>query len=160
VAATEPSGVTDWARWLQAQLDELGWRRSDLTNRAPGVNKDRLSKWLRSEEVPRLEAIRRVCAALGVPAVQGMVAAGHLRPEDVGATVLQLPDVWRPSKRELLEEIARRIPDDASVDDPPLTAELDDHRRSRPLHPRGVEGVDWAAKPLAKPRSDVRHQHD
>jgi transcriptional regulator with XRE-family HTH domain len=110
VPVTATNTPPGFAAWLQRQLDVRRWPRSELVRRS-GIGKDRLSKWLRAEEVPRLDAIRAVCAALGVPAVEGMVAAGHLRPDDVGAVVVQPPGPWRPSKRELLLEIARRIPD-------------------------------------------------
>lgn len=107
-----------------------------------------MSKWLRGEELPRIDAIRTVCAALGIPAVEGMVAAGHLEPDDVGAVIAERIDVTGLTSRELLEELARRLgeveraaDEDVSVEDPtPL------RRRVVPVvRPEGVEGRDWAA---------------
>ena len=151
MAATNPSPDVSWARWLQAQLDERGWRRSDLIERSPDVTKDRLSKWLRSEEVPRIAAIRSVCRTLGIPAVEGLVAAGHLEPADVGAAITQRIGVTGLTDWELLEEIARRLAEGRQPDTGTDVVTVEDptplRRRVVPVvEPEGVEGVDWAAR--------------
>lgn len=68
-----------------------------------------MTRW-REGRTPKKESVRAVCAAFGVPAVEGLVAAGYLVPEDVGVTinttVIGLRDV---TDRDLVEEVARRF---------------------------------------------------
>jgi len=141
-----------WARWLQAQLDERGWKRSDLIQRSPDVTKDRLSKWLRGEEVPRIGAVRAVCRALRVKAVEGLVAAGHLEPDDVGAVIAERITVTGLTDRELLEEIARRMAEGRQPDTGEDVLTVEDPTPLRRavvpvVRPEGeVDGVRWAAR--------------
>ena len=138
VAATNPDR-SDWARWLQAQLDERGWIQAELVRRSAGaISRARVSRWLGGAN-PDLDAIRATCAALGVPAVEGMIAAGHLLPDDVGATVIQRPDPAGLTKRELLAELDRRLPDDAEVADAGVTP-------LRPVLRPDTIGEQWAAR--------------
>jgi hypothetical protein len=112
-----------------------------------------MTRWLDSSRIPDLESIRKVCAVLGVPAVAGMIAAGRLKPDDVGATVVLHDDLTELTNAELLargqailEALAARIPDDdsVSVDDPAEATPF--LRRVAPVvTPSGPEGRDWAA---------------
>lgn len=100
-----------WATWLRDQLAERDWTQAELVRRSESrVSSPQLSRWLRSEQVPSWGSVRDVCGALGVPAVQGMIAAGLLTPSDVGVTVVNRPrDLRELPHRELLDEIARRL---------------------------------------------------
>lgn len=106
------SHVSRWPEWLRAQLEERGWNQTDLKNRS-GVNDSQISRWLAGKNHPGLAKIRAVCQALGVPPVEGMIAAGHLLPEDVvGTAVVIRPRTTGPgdlSDSELLAELARRL---------------------------------------------------
>lgn len=142
-SADETSDPSKFDSWLQEQLDARGWIAADLIRASGNVlTSPRLTNWLSGKEVPRLPKIRVVCSALGVTPAEGMIAAGHLRPEDVGATVVQAPRPWRPSKRQVLAALDELIPDDAVE-----PVRLDD-RRPPVLRPRGVRGKDWAARDL------------
>lgn len=124
------------------------WRRGDLVDQ--GIPKDRLSKWLRGEEVPKIDMIRRVCSILDVPAVDGMVAAGHLRAEDVGATVVRLNDARELTDRALLDELAERLAERAGTEEDTASGK---RPTATPRHlvpvvrPEGRRGTDWAARP-------------
>jgi hypothetical protein len=65
---------------------------------------------LRSDQAPSFESVRAVCAALGVPVVDGLVAAGLVSPSEVGArVVVQTQSVESLNDHVLLGELARRL---------------------------------------------------
>lgn len=145
MAAINGNGTSGWARWLHAQLDKKRLTPAALIRASGGaLSSPRLTNWLSGKETPRLSSIRIVCATLNVPAVEGMIAAGHLRPEDVGATVVHPPEPRPITKREVLDWIARNAPDEDTPDD---TAS-GERPTARPyvVRPRGQEGQDWAAR--------------
>ena len=152
MAESSTGGDTGWARWLRDQLRERDWQPIEVTRRSDGkVASSQMTRWLDSSRTPDIESIRKVCAILGVPAVAGMIAAGRLRPEDVGATIVQRTNLRGLSKTELLayyralgEELAARIPDDAEVE---LPTGATPFRRVNPLRidPDDVDGQTWAA---------------
>jgi hypothetical protein len=140
-----------WARWLQQQLDARGWQDIEVARRSGGkIASSQMTRWLNTTRRPDMDSIRKVCAVLDVRPVEGMVAAGYLDPEDIGATILRV-DAAGLSNRELVDEIGRRLSVTSGEHPTESPTDLDDRRRSRPLRPRGVEGVDWAAKPLVVP---------
>lgn len=101
---------TAWARWLRTRLDERGWTQTALTQATGEIfDSSRVSRWLREGQTPDMRSVRAVCSAFGVPAVEGMIAAGYLLPEDVGAKITQRLDPGELSNRELLAEVERRL---------------------------------------------------
>lgn len=156
VAATDLDGTSGWAQWLQSRLDERGMKPAALIRASGGkVTSPRLANWLSGKEVPRMSSIRAVCAALGVPAVEGAIAAGHLVPEDVGAVVVDRPPLRSLTKRELLayrreldDVLDARIPDDLPADDTSGGHSTVSPIRPVPvIRPEGRRGTDWAARP-------------
>jgi hypothetical protein len=159
-ACTYPAGVpttTSWATWLRARLAEHDWEQHDLIRASsPKLDAGLVSRWLSGDAVPHLPNIRVVCRALGVPAVEGMIAAGRLEPNDVGVTLIrQKPRASDLSARELGEEVTRRLAVAESVegsrppgeDGYPKSAE----HTQRPL---GREGESWAARRRKPVKSD------
>jgi hypothetical protein len=170
VAAGSSAG---WSNWLRQQLDERGWKPADLIRRSGGtVTSSQTTRWLKDGQEPNFESVRSVCAALSVPAVQGLLAAEMLSAEDVGATVILQPRRLEEMHHDvLLGELARRLDDAASVpsreDLPEVSAETDAtpprresfHPNERPLEvieepsaqrlhgwPEHAEGERWAAR--------------
>lgn len=109
VAATNTQTGSTWMRWLESQLSHKGWSQRELGRKA-GIDHSRISKWKRGES-PDIPTIRAICHALDLPAVEGFIAAGILSADDVGATVIQRPDVRLLSNAELLGELSRRMVD-------------------------------------------------
>jgi hypothetical protein len=145
---TYPAGVpttTSWATWLRARLAEHDWEQADLIRASHGrLDAGLVSRWLAGDNVPQLPNIRVVCRALGVTAVEGMIAAGRLEPGDVGVTLIrQRPRAGDLSARELGEEVVRRLSVAESVESVSHSA--------RPIYPEtadelGREGEAWAAR--------------
>lgn len=143
MAATNSRASTSFSTWLEGRLKEKGWSERELSRQA-AVAQSQVSRWGEGA-TPKKESIRAVCAALGVPAVEGFIAAGYLVPEDVGATiettVVQLQDV---TDRELVEEVARRFeayaqgaegPTDSAEDPPPARRLYATNESIAHLHP-------------------------
>lgn len=146
-----------WAGWLQRALDQRDWKPSELTKRSGGaISSSQLTRWLAGDYLPKLDAIRAVCAVLGVPPVEGMIAAGHLVPEDVGATITGSWQIHEVSNPELLGELARRLDQldyIAMSNDPQVVQAESDHetpnggKRPAPIRLRDEdEGVRTAAR--------------
>lgn len=102
---------SSWSNWLGAQLAERDWTQADLVRASnPKLDDSAVSRWRSGQLVPQLANIRIVCRALGVPAVEGMIAAGRLEPEDLGITFIQQRACAADlTARELAEEITRRL---------------------------------------------------
>lgn len=133
--------TTTWATWLSAALAERDWTMADLIRRSMNrLDAGLVSRWLSSDAVPQLPNIRLVCRALGVPAVEGMIAAGRLEPDDIGVTLIrQRTRALDLSARELGEEVVRRLyvaEDTERASEPPSTMVSD----------MGIEGESWAAR--------------
>lgn len=140
--------ASGWARWLQEQLDERGWQDIEVAKRSGGtIVSSQMTRWLNTERRPDMRSIRKVCAVLGVRPVEGMIAAGYLDPDDIGATIRQVdPDAL--TDRELIDELARRL-DAVSGERPTsIDGQPTSPSGSRPyvVRPVGQEGQDWAAR--------------
>ncbi|MHA6626925.1 helix-turn-helix domain-containing protein [Pseudonocardia sichuanensis] len=113
--------ASGWTDWLHDALEERHWDQAELSKRS-GVDDALISKWLSGKVRPGLASIRSVCAALGVRPVEGMIAAGHLEPSDVGATVINqqrtTPRVSELHHDVLLADLARRL-DEATAESRP-----------------------------------------
>jgi hypothetical protein len=101
-----------WSRWLDSHLRRLKWDNVDLVRAADGAfGTDAVSRWRTGKMTPKVPAIREVCRALGLPAVEGMIAAGLITADDVGATLVTPPPARASAltSDELLAEIGRRL---------------------------------------------------
>lgn len=100
-----------WGNWLRERLAERGWAAADLIRRSGGeIDSSQTTRWLKDGSTPKIESVRAVCAALELPTVQGLLAAGLLEPEDVGVTVVERPQqLDKIHHRALLGELARRL---------------------------------------------------
>lgn len=136
-----------WARWLTDQLAERGWRQVDLVRHAPdsALSTPQVSRWMRRGETPTVDSVRATCAALRIPAVDGLLAAGVLQPEDLGTEVVERPARGAHALRhgELLEEIARRL---ERVPDVPGAADTAVVHTLERTSPTPTEGSQWAAR--------------
>lgn len=139
------TSTTTWSRFLSAALAERDWTGADLIRKS----RDRLdaglvSRWLSGEATPQIPNIRTVCRALGVPAIEGMIAAGRLEPDDVGVTFIrQRTRAGDLSARELGEEVTRRLHVAESI------TNTDSDQSSAPspfVTDMGQEGKNWAAR--------------
>jgi transcriptional regulator with XRE-family HTH domain len=100
-----------WRTWLRGQLDQRRWRPADLVRAGKGsLESSQVTRWLRSDQAPSFESVRAVCAALGVPVVEGLLAAGLVSPAEVGATVVvESRPIEDLGDRTLVDELARRL---------------------------------------------------
>lgn len=136
---------TTWSRWLSAALAERDWTQADLiSHSSPHLDTGLVSRWLSGDNVPHLPNIRIACRALGVPAIEGMIAAGRLEEGDVGVTLIrQRTKASDLSAREFSEEAARRFYLAESITQP-------DGKPSPAVNPfatdEGEEGKSWAAR--------------
>lgn len=118
------------------------WEQADLVRHARGtVSKSALSRWL-GGSTPDLDGMVATCDTLGVSILDFLVAAGHVDPKEAGITV-RLVNAAGLTKRELLDVLAERMPDDAAEVDGTIAPWVRDGPPQ--VEPRGVEGVDWAA---------------
>lgn len=160
------AATTPWSRWLRKELREREWKDAELVRRADGrFGSSEVSRWLAGKVTPKLDSIRTVCDVLGVPAVQGMIAAGHLEAADVGATIVELPPLQTEqlSNADLLDEIGRRLEQalrPSNEDSYPngeaegvVTASTENVTTGRFQAPTyGQEGEDFAARRPKHPR--------
>lgn len=142
--------TTSWATWLRARLAEHDWDQADLIRAAQNrLDAGLVSRWLSGDNTPQLPNIRIVCRALGVPAVEGMIAARRLEPGDVGVTLIrQRPRLSDSSARELAEEVTRRLRIAESVE-----SEQDKSRTVSSI--LGQEGEGWAARRARRDEPDT-----
>lgn len=144
--------TTPWSQWLAAALAERDWTPADLIRAVRDkafkrLDDGLLSRWLSGDAIPQMDNIRIVCRALGVPAVEGMIAAGRLEPDDVGVTFIrQRTRAVDMSARELSEEVTRLIYEAKGAE----AVNPTDGHASPVANPFvtnvGQEGESWAAR--------------
>lgn len=78
---------------------------------------------------PTMETLRRLSDGLNVPIQEALVAAGYVRPEEVGVVEAEGRDIKDIPTRDLLLELARRLGEDE------LGGEVAAIRSARPLNP-------------------------
>jgi hypothetical protein len=156
--------TTSWSEWLRHQLRKRQWKDADLVRGADGkFGSSEVSRWLAGKVIPKIPSIRMVCEVLGIPAVEGMIAAGHVQPEDLGVTVAPAAEIETLTNAELAgelyrlaDEIDRRlVPTEPQVS-PPVAADGDGHAappvRRFPRRAQGQEGEEWAARRTNRPK--------
>lgn len=140
---------TGWGDWLRDQLAERGWIAADLIRHSDEqISSSQTTRWLNKGQSPTFESVRAVCTVLGVRVIDGLLAAGLLSPEDIGATVITRPrTLTETPNRELAAEFVRRLTEvvrdkpGESDDSGHNVAELD-----QAVQPQGREGEQWAAR--------------
>ena len=80
-----PGTDTEWARWLREALAARGWSAADLARTGVVASESTISKWLRSENPPKLvETVIEVAHLLGAhDATEALDAAGMRRAADM-----------------------------------------------------------------------------
>lgn len=78
---------------------------------AAGVDSSTVSRWLDKHERPKADAVVRFARAEGQDAVQALIAANYLEPEDIeGARVIEVMSSPKQiSDDALLEEVRVRL---------------------------------------------------
>jgi transcriptional regulator with XRE-family HTH domain len=108
VAATNSRASDAFVDWLDERLQERGWSARELSRRSD-VAQSQITRW-RDGAKPSLKSIRSVCAALGLPAVEGFIAIGYLAPDDIGATITtNVVELREVEDEALVDEISRRF---------------------------------------------------
>ena len=117
-----------------AMLDRKGWAEyvedivrdvpRDVVARAAGVHPSGIGRWLRKQNQVRAEQAVAFARAVGRPAVEALVHAGYLEPEEAAAVIEIYQSRKALSDEVLLDELACRLRERASgaevVGDPKL----------------------------------------
>lgn len=70
-----------WARWVRDQMTRRGWTQADLVRHSNStLNKSVISRWLKGER-PNFDNCVLTAEAFGAPALEALVAARYLSPE-------------------------------------------------------------------------------
>lgn len=119
MAADAPS---PWAQWLDAALKKRGWIAADLARTGVVASESTISKWLRSENPPKLvETVINVAHLLGEPDAAGALDAAGMRgaadlirreiknaEEDITITRIRGAELLTETDRETMIENYRR----------------------------------------------------
>lgn len=68
--------MTKFSEYLQAQLDERGWKQSDFA-RAAGTSSKNVSVWISKNVIPDAENLAKIARAFGVAGDEVRKAAGE-----------------------------------------------------------------------------------
>lgn len=103
---------SDFAEWLEAELNKRDWTRADLARRA-GISKPQISRIMNREQSPGHSTCTGIAAALGLPPETVYRAAGLLAPvserTDLTDKLLNVVDDLPPAEQNRLLAIAKRI---------------------------------------------------
>ena len=91
---------TGWWEYVERLLASRDWRPSDLAEHT-GIAQSVISRWKTDGAQPRVEALRDISTATGVPMLHLLVAAGHITPEEAA-----LQDVDITPRADALDVIA------------------------------------------------------
>lgn len=67
--------ITDFSTWLQTELDQRGWKQSDLAKRS-GMDSGLLSRLLNGERKPGVDTCRAIAKAFNLKDIQVLAIAG------------------------------------------------------------------------------------
>ncbi|WP_017972484.1 helix-turn-helix domain-containing protein [Actinopolyspora halophila] len=101
---------TDFATWLQTELDQRGWSQADLA-RYSELSPVIIYRWLQGKALPNPSNSRKVARALNLNTKTVFVMAGIMSTEEAGAAADTSASPRDFSTEELLIELRRRIPD-------------------------------------------------
>jgi transcriptional regulator with XRE-family HTH domain len=69
------AGTVDFSQWLQRELEQRGWRQSDLA-RNSGVDNGLVSRLINGERNPGVDTCRAIARAFGLSDIQVLEIAG------------------------------------------------------------------------------------
>lgn len=117
---------TDWWLYVETELAERGWTPAEFSRRS-GVEKSRLVRWRDDGVLPTPDLARRAAEAFGHPVSRAYVAAGILRPEEVGQVIEQPVQLATIHTDVLLAEFRRRLRDFGNAVDIPTDEDIAAH---------------------------------
>ena len=92
---------TGWWDYVEQLLRAKDWTQADLAEHA-NLDPSLISNWKNKGAQPRIEALRSVSRAAGVPMLKLLVAAGHITPEEAA---LDDVDVLAPAPVDVVAAI-------------------------------------------------------
>lgn len=114
--------MSNWSDFLRLKMEEKDWDAARLAQ-AAGYSPSVVSRWLSGEHLPSHDKLRATVDALGANILEAMLAAGFIRPDEIGATISATdPDLL--SDEEILRQVQKRMgagvkPVDATSDNQP-----------------------------------------
>lgn len=97
--------------------------------RLTGMDQSSIGRWIRGEQEPQIQKIVAFARGLGLPPLEGLVAAGYIEPGEANAVVMLRPGPASLSDDALVAEIIA------------LANEVDVRLKRRPELPRYDGGV-------------------
>jgi len=95
--------ASEFADWLQGEMNNRGWRQADLVREA-NINSGYLSQILKRERMPGLDICKGIARAFGMKDVDVARRAGLLEQEK--------PATDAPSLRELISKFSQLSDED------------------------------------------------
>ncbi|MGW2095795.1 helix-turn-helix domain-containing protein [Promicromonospora sukumoe] len=120
--------MSEFSDWVTRIARDRGLETEAELSRAINTSQSIIGRWRMHGTVPEMKTLRRVAESLNVPIQEALVAAGYVRPEEVGFIQIKLGDV---ATRDLLLELARRLGEDEIGG----VGEVPAMRSSRPADP-------------------------
>lgn len=118
--------MTNFADWLARTARKRGLDTEADISRAVNTSQSIVGRWRLHGAVPEMKTLRRVAEGLNVPIQEALIAAGYVKPEEVGVFQTSVEDI---PTRDLLLELARRLGEDE------LGVEVPAMRSPRPADP-------------------------
>ncbi|WP_275792671.1 helix-turn-helix domain-containing protein [Prescottella equi] len=121
--------MTEFSDWVARVARKRGLETEADISRAINTSQSIVGRWRMHGTAPTMETLRRLSDGLNVPIQEALVAAGYVRPEEVGVVEAEGRDIKDIPTRDLLLELARRLGEDE------LGGEVAAIRSARPLNP-------------------------
>jgi transcriptional regulator with XRE-family HTH domain len=101
------AGTVDFSQWLQREIEQRGWRQSDLA-RHSGIDSGLISRILNGERKPGIETCRAIARAFGLADIQVLDIAGLATNQDrakfsptIEAIAMMLNDLPESDQEEI-----------------------------------------------------------
>jgi transcriptional regulator with XRE-family HTH domain len=75
------ANIVDFSEWLQSELEQRGWKQSDLSKRS-GINSGLLSRIINGERRPGVDTCTAIAKAFGMTDIQVLDIAGLAHDSD------------------------------------------------------------------------------
>ncbi|NKR57482.1 XRE family transcriptional regulator [Rhodococcus hoagii] len=121
--------MTDFSDWVARVARKRGLETEADISRAINTSQSIVGRWRMHGTAPTMETLRRLSDGLNVPIQEALVAAGYVKPEEVGIIQAEGRDIKDIPSKELLLELARRLGEDE------LGGEVAAIRSASPLNP-------------------------
>lgn len=121
--------MTEFSDWVARVARKRGLETEADISRAISTSQSIVGRWRMHGTAPTMETLRRISDGLNVPIQEALVAAGYVKPEEVGVIEAEGRDIKDIPTRDLLLELARRLGEDE------LGGEVAAIRSARPLNP-------------------------